>query len=226
MTTSATSPIAALVFDIGGVLALSPEGREPMAEFDALLDAWDARTSVTDRPIRGYFENNDVAGKLGLVTHDAWISGLRDATPLDDAQVDELVEAFWTHYLGEWNTELGRTIEALRGRYRVGLLSNSFLGAREREQARYGLSRLAHDIVYSHEVHLAKPDPRIYLLACERLGVAPEHVVFVDDVPANVDAATALGMRGILFRDTATTIAELDRVLGEPSPESGLWGHE
>ncbi|MGH3745350.1 MAG: HAD-IA family hydrolase, partial [Mycobacteriales bacterium] len=64
------------------------------------------------------------------------------------------------------------------------------------------------DLVYSHEVHLAKPDPAIYHLACERLEVEPGEVVFVDDRPENVDAAAGLGMHAFLHADdTSATIA-------------------
>jgi HAD superfamily hydrolase (TIGR01509 family) len=56
------------------------------------------------------------------------------------------------------------------------------------------------DILISAEVGLAKPDPRIYRLAAERLGVRPDEAVFVDDFAANVEGARAVGMRAIHFR--------------------------
>jgi epoxide hydrolase-like predicted phosphatase len=103
----------------------------------------------------------------------------------------------------------------MRSRFRVGLLSNSFLGAREREEARYGLSARVDFVVYSHEVGLAKPNRRIYELACERFGLSPDEVIFVDDVPSNVDAARALGMSAVHFRDTASALRELGEQIGE-----------
>ena len=51
------------------------------------------------------------------------------------------------------------------------ILSNSFVGAREREQAAYGFEDLVDEIIYSHECGMSKPDPGIHALACERLRV-------------------------------------------------------
>ena len=49
--------------------------------------------------------------------------------------------------------------------------------------------------ISSHHVGLFKPDPQIYLIALDRLGVSPDRVMFFDDVPAYVTAASALGIR-------------------------------
>ena len=57
------------------------------------------------------------------------------------------------------------------------------------------------DIVDSHEVGLRKPDPAIYQLALGRLGAAAERTAFLDDVATNVDAATRVGMVGVLVDD-------------------------
>lgn len=47
---------------------------------------------------------------------------------------------------------------------------------------------------------LCKPDPRIYKLCADRLGVFPQEAVFLDDLPMNVEAAVQVGMRGIQVR--------------------------
>ena len=59
----------------------------------------------------------------------------------------------------------------------------------------------------------AKPDPAAYELVTRRLGVAAEEVLFLDDVEANVVAARALGWHAVLHRDTATSIAEMERLI-------------
>ena len=63
----------------------------------------------------------------------------------------------------------------------------------------------------SGDVGLHKPQPEIYLLACERLGVEPADAVFVDDLRENCDGAEAVGMTALLHRDAAETIAKLER---------------
>jgi putative hydrolase of the HAD superfamily len=67
-------------------------------------------------------------------------------------------------------------------------------------------------IVYSHGEGMRKPDPRFYELACARLGVAPDRVLFVDDTEGHVDAARRLGMTGILFVDTEQAIEDIRAV--------------
>jgi 2-haloacid dehalogenase len=71
------------------------------------------------------------------------------------------------------------------------------------------------DIVVSGEEKLIKPDPAIYHLALDRFGVAAEDAVFIDDSLANVAAAKALGITGLLFTDAATLRADLVK-LGLP----------
>ncbi|WP_294262797.1 HAD family phosphatase [uncultured Sphingomonas sp.] len=60
------------------------------------------------------------------------------------------------------------------------------------------------DVVVSGEERLVKPDPAIYHLALSRFGLESSEAVFVDDNPANVDAANALGIHAHLFRDAPT----------------------
>jgi putative hydrolase of the HAD superfamily len=59
-----------------------------------------------------------------------------------------------------------------------------------------------------------KPDPAIYLLACERLGVQPAEVVFLDDKEVAVEGARAVGMAAVRFRDNAQAIGEIEALLG------------
>jgi putative hydrolase of the HAD superfamily len=87
------------------------------------------------------------------------------------------------------------------------------VGARERERAAYGFEELVDDIVYSHEVGMAKPDPRIYLLACSRLDVTPGDVVFVDDSEVAVAGAESVGMTTIRHVNNTATISALDALL-------------
>ena len=54
-------------------------------------------------------------------------------------------------------------------------------------------------LVWSYQLHIAKPDPQIYLHTLEKLGTRPEETLFIDDKRVNVDAALALGMQSIEF---------------------------
>jgi len=65
--------------------------------------------------------------------------------------------------------------------------------------------------VLSHEVAALKPEPAIYALAAERVGVAPERIFFCDDIPAHVHAARACGWDAEVFESAAGLIDALDR---------------
>ncbi|GER91492.1 hypothetical protein KDW_56540 [Dictyobacter vulcani] len=102
---------------------------------------------------------------------------------------------------------------SLRPAYQTAMLSNSYTGARQRDQALYGFEDMTDMIIYSHEVGLLKPDPRIYALTCARLEVEPAEMIFLDDYEPNVIAARVSGIHGILFQNTAQAIADIQACL-------------
>jgi putative hydrolase of the HAD superfamily len=94
---------------------------------------------------------------------------------------------------------------------RTGLISNSM------GEGRYDRSlfpELFDGVVISGEVGLHKPQPEIFALGCERVGLAPHECVFVDDLRENCEAAEALGMTAVLHRGADTTLPTLERLLG------------
>jgi epoxide hydrolase-like predicted phosphatase len=94
---------------------------------------------------------------------------------------------------------------------RTGLLSNSW-GAATYDRRRF--ARLFDVLVISGELGIRKPEPEIYVRAAERMGLAPSELVFVDDLPGNLKPARALGMATVVHRDAASTVAELEELLG------------
>lgn len=67
--------------------------------------------------------------------------------------------------------------------------------------------------VLSFEVGSWKPEAKIYQNALEKAGVKPNEAVFIDDQKENVDAAEALGIRGILFHNTEQLKIKLDELI-------------
>lgn len=94
----------------------------------------------------------------------------------------------------------------------TALLSNSW----GLDYPREGWDELFDVTVISGEVGLRKPDPAIFRLTADRLGVPPERCVFVDDLAPNVRGAVAVGMVGVHHVDAATTLGELAAVLDIP----------
>ncbi|GIF47924.1 haloacid dehalogenase [Asanoa ferruginea] len=191
-----------MVFDIGGVLEVTG----PM-EFES---RWEAALGLPAGTFDAKLTDIWQAGAVGTVTEAEVHAAMRDRVGLTDEQVEAVMADMWREYLGTPNTELIEYARTLRPAFRTGILSNSFVGAREREQAAYGLTDLVDDCVYSHEVGLSKPDPALWALVCERMGVAPGDLLFIDDVPRLVDSARAYGMNAILFESTAQTIAGIE----------------
>ena len=205
--------IRAVVVDIGGVLEITPD-LSPTRSQDSITRAWEARLGLAPGKIDELMRDAWVGGGIGTVTLDEVHQALRDRVGLDPEQVTAFMADMWREYLGTANTELIEYARGLRPRYRTGILSNSFVGAREREQEAYGFEELVDEIVYSHECGMAKPDPRCYALVCERLGVRPEETVFIDDYAPNVEAAREAGLHAVHYADHATAMAEIERLLG------------
>jgi putative hydrolase of the HAD superfamily len=103
-------------------------------------------------------------------------------------------------------------LAARRAGVRTAMLSNSW-GEDRYDHAQ--LERLFDAWVISGEAGVRKPDPAIYSLVLERLGLPAEACVFVDDLPGNLKPARALGMGTVVHRgDTAATLDELSGLLG------------
>jgi len=101
-------------------------------------------------------------------------------------------------------------VEAARAQgIRTGLISNSW-GTGIYERAPLDIFDAS---VISGDVGLHKPQPEIFHLGAERLGVEPGCCVFVDDLRENVEGAEAVGMHGVLHRETDETIARLRELL-------------
>jgi putative hydrolase of the HAD superfamily len=64
-------------------------------------------------------------------------------------------------------------------------------------------------LVWSYQLGIAKPDPAIYRYALEKLGTQPAETLFIDDKAENVEAAVALGMKGIIFSDAGKLRTDL-----------------
>ena len=197
--------IRAVILDIGGVLEYTPPTGHTAA--------WEAELGLAEGELDRRMLDVWRGGSLGTISEEEVHAAIVARLGLSPADLDRFLAGVWEEYLGSPNTELVAWFAGLRPRYRTGIVSNSFVGARERESERYGFEDLTDTIVYSHEVGVVKPDPAIYLLACDRLGVRPEEVVFLDDREPAVEGARAVGMSAVLYRDNAQAIGEVELLL-------------
>jgi epoxide hydrolase-like predicted phosphatase len=102
---------------------------------------------------------------------------------------------------------------------RTGLISNSWGDGLAYEPQL--LEELFDAVVISGDVGMHKPEPEIFLLGAERIGVAPADCVFVDDLRENCAGAEAVGMKAILHRGAGGTLPQLEELLGVPLSDAG-----
>jgi epoxide hydrolase-like predicted phosphatase len=109
-----------------------------------------------------------------------------------------------------------RMLEAVRragqSDIRCGLISNSWGAGLDYDMSL--LDELFDGIVISGDVGMHKPEPAIYILGAERVGLHPEDCVFVDDLRENCAGAEDVGMTAILHRGADKTVPELERLFG------------
>ncbi|MFJ4436007.1 HAD family hydrolase [Streptomyces sp. NPDC088923] len=200
----------ALVLDIGGVLEFTPE--------TGWVARWEERLGLAPGTVEARMADVWEAGSVGRMDEAAVREQVAARLGLDAAGAGSFMADLWTEYVGTPNTELIDFVRGLRGRCRLGILSNSFVGAREREAALYGFDTLVEHLSYSHETGLNKPDPRAYTAVCEALGVRPRDCLFVDDAPPNIAAAEAAGMSAHLFTENPGTLARIRAHVYTESP--------
>jgi putative hydrolase of the HAD superfamily len=201
--------IRLVVFDIGGVL-------ERVDDMSWLLP-WGRAAGLAEDEIESRLSMFELDDKIatGQLSEAEFRAAYAEVLGLDETGADEFMRTLWDWYCGELDQQMFDFAASLRPAYTTAILSNSADGARREEQARYGFEQLVDDVIYSHEVGLAKPDHRIYALTCERLGVAVDEVVFVDDTAIVVDSAAAFGWHTVLHEgDTARTIRTVRSILG------------
>jgi epoxide hydrolase-like predicted phosphatase len=204
--------IRAVIFDMGGVLVRTedPGPRGRLAERLQLSPA-ELSALVFD-------SDSSVQATVGKITAQAHWEAVRQALKLSAEEFPSVPEYFWGG--DRLDTGLVDYLRALRPRYRTALLSNAWDDLRAYLVDLWKIVDAFDELIISAEVGLAKPDPQIYRLAVERLGVAPEEAVFVDDFPANVEGARAAGLYAIQFRNREQALADLEALLSssEDSP--------
>ena len=193
--------IRAVFFDFGSVLI--------RAEDNSKREAWEKRLGLSPGELAATIFESEAAARatVGEVTTAEMWQQIGERLQLDDEQRRQLQADFFRG--DNLNAELVEFARELQPRYRLAILSNAWSNARRIFSQVYGLDDTFETMIISAEVGLAKPDPRIYHLAVERLDVRPEEAIFLDDRLENVEAAQAVGLRAVHFRDNVQAIAEM-----------------
>ncbi|MFI1172393.1 HAD family hydrolase [Streptomyces melanogenes] len=205
-----------VILDIGGVLEITPD--------TGWVPRWEERLGLPPGTVAERLEDVWQAGSIGTIEEREVHEQVARRLCLDSQSTEAFMGDLWAEYLGTPNEELIAYVRTLRRRCRLGILSNSFVGARERETELYRFDELVEQIVYSHEIGVSKPDPQAFAVTCARLGVRPADCLFIDDFAPNIEAAQDAGMHGHLFEDNARTIARIETHLSGESSGAGRRG--
>jgi len=187
--------IKAVVFDCFGVFYVDPVlayQNDPQSD-PVVGRALNALSRLSDR---GEITKNDYEGQVaGLLRR-----------PLQE------IDTQFFHSQSR-NQALLDFSQSLRARYKVGLLSNigtdmmdGFFSLADRQQ-------FFDKVVLSGSVHAAKPDPKIYLVACRQLDIEPHEAVMVDDSNDNCAAARKLGMTAVRYENFSQAKQDLSQLL-------------
>jgi epoxide hydrolase-like predicted phosphatase len=192
--------LRAIFFDMGGVV-LRTEYQAPREHLAERLN-----TTYEDLSRIVFESESSLRASIGEITTEAhWETVTRRlGHPVSDAKAFR--EEFFAGDIVD--TELVDFIRSLRPRYKTGLITNAWPDTRQ-YLARQKLEDAFDVLVISSEVGVMKPEPKIYEIALSKLGVQASEAAFVDDTSPNVEAARALGMRGILFKDPARALSDL-----------------
>ena len=198
-------PNDAVIFDIGGVLEVAPP--------TGWQERWLGKLRISRRRLETRLDPIFRRGSVGAMTVPEVEEAIAASLSLGEADLKQFMDDLWGEYLGTLNEPLAEYFARLRPGFRTGIVSNSFVGARERERDLYGFEEMCDTVVYSHEEGVLKPDGRLYRIACDRLDVDPQRCVCMDDVKACVEGARAVGMHAIRFIDNVQAMRELDQLL-------------
>jgi epoxide hydrolase-like predicted phosphatase len=193
--------IRAIILDVGGVILLEKDHTRRFV--------WEARLGLPKGQLTRLVVDSEPAAHAAsgqVAEREVW-QAVGRTLGLEDAQILELQRDFWSSE--ELDPTLVPFIRSLRPQYKIGLLSNAWSDARSIHNDRFKFDAWVDMAIYSAEVGILKPDPRIYQLALSQSKVQADECVFVDDKIVNVRAAQALGMNGVQHESAQQTINAL-----------------
>jgi putative hydrolase of the HAD superfamily len=212
--------VRAVIFDFGGVLSTSPFEAFTRYERDnGLPEGLIRRLNATNPDANAWamLERSevDLTGFAELFEAEALAAG----HTVDGAAVLGLLG-------GDLRPQMLEALRRCHDRLKTALLTNNFVPLdAPRDTAADGTVRsglmgqvLDHFdvVVESSRVSLRKPDPAIYRLVCDELGVEPAEAAFLDDLGINLKPARAMGITTIKVVEPDEAIAELEAVVGFP----------
>ena len=210
------TPVEAIISDFGGVLT------SPMIDgFTAFEESSGISVEQLGIAMGKLWERDGVHPlfelETGRMTEPAFLGGIADQLTEQLGRpitLEGFGEAYFRHlHPNERLIDYMRSLKA-RG-YRMAICTNNAREWTSLWRAMLPVEEIFSVVVDSGFVGMRKPEPEIYALTLERLGVPAEAALFVDDIELNCDAARALGLRAVWFHTTDQAIEEIEAALAE-----------
>lgn len=147
---------------------------------------------------------------LGYVTKADYLKAVASYTNTSEAEIDMILKTDHVR-----NLAMVDLVRSLRSEYKVALLSNVGQHIIDTLFTPADIEELFDAVILSSDVHMMKPDPVIFELTAQRLGLLPEECVMIDDIEVNIDGARRAGMQGIVCLSTEQATTDLRALLAE-----------
>jgi len=196
--------IKALIWDLEGVLMLTDDANMPLTVAKKLNAPYEKVREI-------FFSDTNDKVDLGEVTQDQFNEYI-----LDTLQISRDKKYLLEEVLNEElyiDNDLLIKITGMRREYKTGLISNFSNDLRPKIENEWAIGGAFDEIIISCEVGVIKPDPAIFNLMLDRLGVKADESVFIDDRIKNIDGAKKMGFHTIFFTDKEQALKELTRIL-------------
>lgn len=204
--------IKAIIFDMGGVFIRNRSAKE----WQALESQFGLAPGELGRLLYGGEEWK--LSRVGAITDDEYWLRVGVKLGLETpAQKQDFQRMLFDREGERLDTGLVSLARQLRERHQVALLSNASDQLEYFLEKKLGIADLFDVVINSARVGLAKPDPAIYELTLERLGITPQEAVFVDDKAHNVISAAQVGIHAIHHVTFERTAAQIQALLAEHS---------
>ncbi|MFX1468755.1 MAG: HAD-IA family hydrolase, partial [Promethearchaeota archaeon] len=160
-----------------------------------------------------FFRQSDIYHQ-GNMTDDEFYQLACDLLQVCMLDQSEFFDAF-NSIISGFNIEVIELIKSIRESNRYKLLALSNVNASHWDyilKEKWDFIKYFDELILSHEIHLIKPDPKIFTYAIHKAGCKPKQIVFIDDGLNNIRSALDLGIIGIKYTNTVELTEELKKL--------------
>lgn len=205
ITDKLSHPVKNIILDLGGVL-LDIDIRRTLEAFDKLnIDG------VRSEDVYPHLKGPFLELELGNIDGDEFLKRMREEHGIGESVTDKQIWDAWNALLLDFDLERFDMIEKSGDKYRLFILSNTNLPHRieylkrfETQSGGRTFESYFEKCFYSDELHMRKPDERIYRHVIETTGIVPEETLFIDDNKCNFVGAEACGIKTLAVNSSFT----------------------